>query len=225
MDLDKLSQNDDDAFVEYAREQFTRLEYDADGDPTIASASRLRSLLLGALGIFDVSSYLRTGWSEIPAFRTFDAAKEFVRDLEIMFELHSLKVARASRLVVFETVVISENYKAHIRELVSKIKIGIDSADLPADKSDSLLQKLNIFLNELDKERTGLAALTAAFIQVGSAVGQSAEKLEPAMSLFERIMKAIGRGGSPMTGLPKSAEEQRQLPSPDADTNQDKEPE
>ena len=221
MDYSSLPDADDDAFVQFTQIHMQNVNYRADGNPDIDDVEKLRTLLAGALEIFDTSVFLRNGWTEFKRIKDYQTAGMFMSDISAIVELYDLKRSRSTKGVVFDAVFISENFKEQIRCLVGKIKSRIAIAELPVEKSDSLYQKLNIFLNDLDKDRTNLAAFTAAFVQVSATVGSAAEKLEPAIALFERVMKAIGLGSNPMPGLPKSAEEMRQLPPPSEESKTD----
>lgn len=113
----------------------------------------------------------------------------------------------------FYSLEILKKSKAEIRELVGSIKSIIEGTKITPKKKDSLFKKLNIFLDELDREMTRLSGLLAAMVEVSSATGEAAKELEPAVGLFERIMKAVGRGAKESTQLPPW-ETPRQLPSP-----------
>jgi len=123
------------------------------------------------------------------------------------------KKVRDQRNGLVVDVELSNEAKIEIRKLVEDIKRKIDDADIGASKKDSLLEKLNKSLFELDKKRTSLGYYLSAMIQIASATGKAAEELEPVVSKFERITKAIGLGSKEQKQLPKW-EEQKRLPPP-----------
>lgn len=167
---------------------------------------------------------------EVPVERRIDFEKnspatiadkhflEFYSVVQNEISRFKLLSAKRSHNGVFDHLNIDDNYKGEIRDYISKIKIKIkiEKADIPVSKQDSLLKKLNVFLQELDKTETSLAPFTSAMIQVAAAAGETAEKLEPVMDLFERAMKAIGRGGEGKQKLPRW-EAPRQLEGPKDD--------
>ncbi len=128
-----------------------------------------------------------------------------------------MQLARADSQGVFTSVEISADAKEDIRKLVLEVKKKLDRLQLEESKKDNLFRKLNIFLDELDRARTTLAAFTAAQVQIASATGQAAEKLEPIVGLFERIMKAIGRGTKQQKQLPRW-EEPKQIEGPKSES-------
>lgn len=129
-----------------------------------------------------------------------------------------MNLARSDSLGVFTSVEIKESSKEEIRVLVQQVKSKLDGMSFDEAKKDNLFRKLNVFLDELDRERTALAALTAAQIQIASATGEAAEKLEPLIGLFERIIKAVGRGSKEQTQLPKW-DEPKQIEGPKSETD------
>lgn len=214
-EFDALPEEDNEAFIEYALNKLsTVVEYDVDGDPVLITVDRLRLILQRARRLFDLSQVIG---EEIESWRDitdYDEARNFLFDVRALAELYHLKKARERSNHVFESVEISKEYKGEIRDLVNKIKERVEQAGLDVIRRESLQKKLNAFLRELDFDRTRLAALTAAFVQVSGSVGEAAEKLEPVVGLFERIMKAIGMGSKELPGLPRP-EEQRRLAPPE----------
>ncbi|TDK36627.1 hypothetical protein E2F50_06785 [Rhizobium deserti] len=213
--FDGLPEDDEHAFLVYSqkvREDVVRV--DNDGDPMPDSVILYRSRLVQATDVFSLSDQmLAVVTREIE--RNFGEAKAYLSAVDGLYDLKMLRESRKKFSEVFDAVEISSEYKDHIRLLVNKIKERIDTVDIGIEKRESLFAKLNTFLKELDSDRTRLSALTAAFVQVSGAVGEAAEKLEPAIGLFERIMKAIGHGSKEMRGLPKTEEELKRLPPPE----------
>ena len=218
VDFSLLPENDDEAFVQFALEQAgtkIRIADGLNGSLELASVNGVKDILRSSQNFFTLSPGIADHLALAgPAISSNDQAKKFIADLNALSELLALKKARASAGAVFDSVSILEPYKVEIRKLIGRIKERVDSAGLDAAKSESLHVKLNSFLTELDRDRTRLTALTAAFVQVSGAVGEAAEKLTPAVDLFEKVMKAIGRGSKEQPGLP-GVEQQRRLAPPE----------
>lgn len=102
-----------------------------------------------------------------------------------------IKVAHANGRRAF-SVTLSSAEKEKIRHLVAKIKNAIDASSLPPAKRESLLNKLNIFLAEVDRDRTKIQAVSDLMYEASTMLGGSAERAEPAVKLFERIMSIFG---------------------------------
>ncbi|MBB3945886.1 hypothetical protein GGQ73_001821 [Rhizobium skierniewicense] len=204
------------AFVIYSGRLRSKLvRYDNDGDPQVEDVRLYRGRLIQASKTFDLTPLIIDTINGGGTLSSFAEAREYLSSIDGLFDFKMLADSRSRTSAVFDTVVIRDDYKDSIRNLVNKIKVRIDSADLGTQKQESLFIKLNLFLKELDNERTKLTALMAAFVQVSGSVGEAAEKLGPAVDLFERVMKAVGLGSREMRGLPKSDEEQKLLPPPE----------
>ncbi|WP_165572206.1 hypothetical protein [Agrobacterium rubi] len=214
--FDELPEDGELAFIKYAlKVKDEIISYDNDGDPIPVTVELYRSRLIQVSSLFELSDETLLAVNTNSAIDNWASAKAYLFGISGLRDIKMLSESRKKHSVVFEYVEIDEHYKGNIRDLVDRIKARIDAADVGVEKRDSLFGKLNLFLNELDKSRTKLTALTAAFVQVSGAVGEAAEKLEPAIELFERIMKAVGYGSKPMPSLPKSEEDQKRLPPPD----------
>jgi hypothetical protein len=146
--------------------------------------------------------------------------QQYLTSVDLLVSRYKINLARRRGTGITDIVEISEDAKIEIRNYIEKIKICLDSMNLDQRKKDILLTKLNIFLEELDRAQTKLAAFVSSYLQVSGATGQAAKDLEPAINLFERVMKALGRGSKEQPKLPKW-EEQKQLPSPESFNGQD----
>src|SRR5260370_26173593 len=82
--------------------------------------------------------------------------------------------------------------KDRIRHYVNQIKAIIDNGTIPISKKDSLNNKLNYFLREVDKIRTSLESFIDLEIGLATIGGQSAKELEPARKWLDSISRLIG---------------------------------
>jgi hypothetical protein len=64
-----------------------------------------------------------------------------------------------------------------IRELINKIKLTIESIDLPLPRKEALMAKLNAFATEVDRDRTRLEAFGALIIEVADGAAKVERKL------------------------------------------------
>lgn len=91
------------------------------------------------------------------------------------------------------SVALDTNEKDKLRAYVAQIKSVIDNSNLSTAKKERLYNKINAFLAEVDRDRTGfeqLADLTMSLAHLG---GEAAKELEPARKLLHTINVFLGR--------------------------------
>lgn len=142
--------------------------------------------------------------------------EQFYSLIQEAVSYEKVRLAKQNANQVFTSVELVSEAKVEIRALVEKVKTQLDGMDLLPVKKDSLYKKLNVFLDEVDRSRTGLAAFAAAQVQVAYEAGLDEKKFERIVGYFERIMKALGRGSKEQQQLPKP-EEIKQIEGPSAD--------
>jgi hypothetical protein len=215
MTFEEMSEDDNVAFLQYiSKKVATHVRKDQDGDAIPSSVDHLRIILRQTVRAFDLPEEVSNIFVSAGPITSFPDARSYLANIEALAELGVLKSSRSQSRQIFTSVEILPNYKIEIRGLVDRIKTVVDKSGWPFDRRESLQKKLNRFLRDLDMERTHLSALVAATVQISGAVGESAEKLKPAVDLMERVMKAIGLGSKDAPGLP-GLEEQRLLSPPE----------
>lgn len=142
--------------------------------------------------------------------------EEFYSLIQQTVSYEKMKLVKQNVSQVFTAVELAGDAKREIRDLVAKVKDQLDKMELNTVKKDSLYKKLNVFLDEVDRARTGLAAFAAAQVQVAYEAGLDEKKFERIVGYFERIMKALGRGAKEQKQLPKP-EEIKQIEGPQED--------
>ncbi|MDI3562543.1 hypothetical protein [Bradyrhizobium sp. Arg816] len=96
--------------------------------------------------------------------------------------------------------------KKHLRAYVSKIKEIIDASSLVIAKKERLLDKLNAFLAELDRDRTALQKFNDLVLSLANTGGEAAKEMEPAWK-WAKLAAAI-------LGVRQETEQTKQLPPP-----------
>lgn len=134
-----------------------------------------------------------------------DAYRQFLADVDnvtIQIRIHAARADHEG------TVGLEDIERSKIHHFIQQIRTVIEGADLPDDKRDALLEKLNKFAAEVDRKRTKLQAAMAVVIAVCDGIGQGFEKLEPARKMIDSISVLLGRA--------KANEERadRRLPPP-----------
>ena len=112
----------------------------------------------------------------------------------------------------FSAVELDQDHRDKIRDHTRKIRGIISQIDIGPDLRQSLLNKLNVFEAELDRERTRWESLFSLFRSMTKAVGDGAENLEPAVKQTERIIGAMH--GQQENQIEKESEN-KSLPAPD----------
>ncbi|TQF27561.1 hypothetical protein UNPF46_29955 [Bradyrhizobium sp. UNPF46] len=105
-----------------------------------------------------------------------------------------------------QTVVLSPDEKKHVRAYIEKVKEIIEVSSLAQDKKENLLDKLNAFLKELDRDRTGLQKFNDIFLSLARTGGAATKEMEPAWKWVKLAAEVLG--------VRQEAQETRQLPSP-----------
>lgn len=116
------------------------------------------------------------------------------------------------------TLPLDADEKKHLRAYVTRIKEIIDASSLATAKKERLLDKLNAFLVELDRDRTPLQKFNDIILSLANTGGEAAEEMEPAWKWAKLAAAVLGvRQETEQTKqLPplKKPEEKRQLPPP-----------
>jgi len=117
------------------------------------------------------------------------------------------------------SVALDSSEKKHVRAYAGKIKDIIDKSSLLPAKKERLFDKINAFIAELDKDRTGLQKFTDVVLSLARTVGEATKELEPAWKWAHLIAEILGvRQESEQTKLPappkKLEPPKRRLPPP-----------
>lgn len=121
----------------------------------------------------------------------------------------NLSRLRSVRLGVSPSYILSPADKMTIHHYVDRIRSLIAEATLTPQKRDALVNRLNAFAVEVDRDRTRLDALTSIYV---FAKREAKEELKPVFDQIEKIMEIFERAGE-WLGLP-SKDEKKQLPAP-----------
>lgn len=115
-----------------------------------------------------------------------------------------------------QTVVLSPDEKKHVRAYIEKVKEIIEVSSLAQDKKENLLDKLNAFLKELDRDRTGLQKFNDVFLSLARTGGAAAKEMEPAWKWVKLAAEVLGvrQGAQETKQLPPPTKPKGQLPSP-----------
>jgi hypothetical protein len=110
------------------------------------------------------------------------------------------------RLGPAHTVPLDADEKKHLRAYVTRIKEIIEASSLVTAKKERLLDKLNAFLVEVDRDRTALQKFNDVILSLANTGGEAAEAMEPAWK-WAKLAAA-------MLGVRQETEQTKQLPPP-----------
>lgn len=88
---------------------------------------------------------------------------------------------------------LAEDYRTQIHRHLETVRKIVVAVDIEERLRESILSRLNDLSAEVDKSRSGLTKFADALIEISAAVGEGAEKLEPAVKLMERIAGVLGK--------------------------------
>jgi hypothetical protein len=83
-----------------------------------------------------------------------------------------------------------ENEKKHIRAYVTKIKEIVDVSALEPGKKEALMNRLNAFLAEVDKDRTSMQRFQDFIMSLAKTTANATDELEPTWK-WARLIAAI----------------------------------
>jgi len=81
--------------------------------------------------------------------------------------------------------------RTKIHHFIAQIREFLQRLELDVDRKESLLDKLNIFSKEVDRDRTRLEAWGNLTIAIAGVVGEATEKLLPLRNLIDSIARVI----------------------------------
>lgn len=113
---------------------------------------------------------------------------------------------RHIRLGPSNTVPLDPSEKTHLRAYATRIKEIIDASSLIIAKKERLLDKINAFLAELDRDRTALQKFNDLILSLANTGGEAAQEMEPAWK-WAKLAAAI-------LGVRQETEQTKSLPSP-----------
>jgi len=94
---------------------------------------------------------------------------------------------RHAQIVRKNTVRLDTDTRGKIRDMINKIKITLDSIELPVSRKEALMTKLNAFASEVDRDRTRLEAFGALAIEAANVAGKMERKLRPIRRWIDSI--------------------------------------
>lgn len=112
-------------------------------------------------------------------------------------------------------VSLNEGYRVQIRQLIEQLRRAVDQWEIPLDRKQDIINRINTLSEEVEKEYSRLDKVAAVWLGLTRAMGDGAKNLEPAVRLLERVRRVFGAAQSDEEQqLLLDAETRKQIPAP-----------
>ncbi|WP_156029641.1 hypothetical protein [Ancylobacter sp. FA202] len=145
---------------------------------TIAAATALEIDLLRYFRIENIK--------ESDIFDNYRSIRQIVDEFSVQVQI---KYAREKS---YNKTLLNDNEKTKLRSYVNKIKEIIDKSNLINSKKERLFNRINEFLDELDKDRTSLQRFTDIVLTLCTTAADAAEELEPTWKWVRLAGEVLG---------------------------------
>ena len=144
------------------------------------------------------------------------AYDRYYRDVvaEIQFYIAKTSFERAARAKsgTAGIYVLPPALKSQMHHYIAQVRELIANAQMSDTKRAALSAKLNAFALEVDRDRTRIEALAAAFVWTRKEVAEGAKDLEPIVEKLDKMFQSMAKA-TEWLKLP-SPGDKKQLPSP-----------
>lgn len=121
---------------------------------------------------------------------------------------------RHSQILRKASVHLESSTRDKIRELINKIKLTIDGVSVPVARKEALMNKLNAFAAEVDRDRTKFEAFGALMIEAAGVAGKVEQKLRPIRKWIDSIAGLLHEANATENALVRLTGPARRLESP-----------
>jgi len=150
--------------------------------------------------------------------QTYNNFRQVVDGYTVRVHIRNIRVGPATSLPF------DEHEKKHIRAYVTKIKEIVDASALEPAKKEALMNRLNAFLAEVDKDRTSMQRFQDFIMSLAKTTADATEELEPTWKWARLIAAIFGvrqdAENAKLPPPPKQIERpKQQIPPPSARRN------
>lgn len=178
------------AFSEYVR--LLRMVVARDVEPQGTKIER--SFVANIRAFTDVSDI---GLEILPAPLSTEDFWEYYNELneklDYLVAKFRLEGLRGGYSMGYGQIELTDDYRTQIHQYLAKVRKIVGAIEIEERLRENILKRLNALVIEVDKSRSGLIRFADALIEITAAVGESAEKLEPAVKIMERIGGIFGK--------------------------------
>jgi hypothetical protein len=121
-------------------------------------------------------------------------ANDSRRFKQIKFDIDAALVeikVRKAQILRKRSVRLAPEAREKIRSFINKIKLTIEGIDLPDPRKESLMEKLNAFAADVDRDRTKFEAFGALGIEAATIAGKAEHKVRPIRKWIESIASVM----------------------------------
>jgi hypothetical protein len=134
-----------------------------------------------------------SGW-KIPSHGDDISLNDYYRDFTGLVDRFNVRIQIQHAIGDHQfSVALDAADKTRIRHYADQIRVIIDGSPLPTPKKERLLDKLNSFVEELDRTRVPWDKFSDLVIGIAHLGGEAAKELEPARKLIDSISRLLGR--------------------------------
>ena len=219
-DFNNRPENDELAFLYYEKKFRVSLDKaiaelsDDDRHSSFLSYNHFKQTyinhILATINALDIPLLGR--WTNNP-----QDANENANFSQIMFDIDAavtmIKV-RHAQYTRKASVGLDVSSRDKIRSLINKIKLTIDAMDIVVARRESLLDKLNAFATEVDRDRTRFEAFAALVIETTDTVAKVEKKLRPIKKWVDSIAGTLRSAKNSEDEQRRISGPQKHLPSP-----------
>ena len=234
IDLDKLPQGDEDAFVfferkirqEYERERSNdrdfHTEHDVGYEGSFAPERMYLSAILAFIDEYNLDIDL-PDISDLSGYEFESNFGKFIADVGYAATRFSLRKYRIEAGSAGTVILISSTYKSEIGDLLGTIRKIVNQEVEDIKKKDKIFSKIASLQSEVDREQTTLDAFCGRAIDLSKAIGECADNLEPLVKKMEQIKRIFWDHSNKVKLLPKK-ERLKLITKQDTDESEDKLP-
>ena len=156
----------------------------------------MERLYINLILVFVVEHDINIGMShEIPEsgaefWQYYKELQQRVNFCSARFSIQRLSRAKAGTSAIY---VLSPPLKTEIHHYLGLIRDLVAEAELSPQKRDALAAKLNAFAEEVDRDRTRLEALAAAWVWTKREIKDGVDVLNPVLDKIEKLTRSMHR--------------------------------
>jgi hypothetical protein len=190
-EIDSLPDDPLEAFVEYVEKLKAPLAGVVGNDAKRGARREFVDCVRAYTDTYDVGH--KFGVPPQGATSFDDYFSRFTSELNYIVTKIKLQTRRATLAGAYQEFTLSTDFRLQIHEHLEVVRKIVLAAELEERLAENILSKLNALSAEVDKGRSGLQRFTVAFVEVCAAIGEGANKLEPAVKKLERVAGLLGK--------------------------------
>ncbi len=194
-EIDELPEDSEAAFMQFVNHASKRL------DETYRNASfdndegqwqvyheakyRYKNIILAAARSYGIEPFASM---EVPSLKEFSDADYRQFEFDLDHYLTQILLGSSNK----DSVALSDKDKDRIRQYTYNLRNAVEKAQMPQDKREALLKKLDIFETELEKKRISLLEISKISFAIFAAPGAAWSSVDIIHKLTTNILQIVG---------------------------------